>query len=69
MFDVKHEDDAWELGVLKACGFFDSPGGSQSAEALGVPADLASFFNAGMHDHKNLADVRIEQFANQWGVN
>ena len=44
MFDVEHEDDAWELGVLKACGFFDSPSGSLSAKDLGVSASLVEFF-------------------------
>ena len=68
MFDVEHEDDAWELGVLKACGFFDSPSGSLSAKDLGVSASLVEFFEAGCSDARNLSDVRVFKFACQWEV-
>ena len=68
MFDVQHEDDAWELGTLKACGFFDSPSGSRSAKELGVPDNLVEFFNAGCSDASNLSDERVFKFACQWGV-
>ena len=69
MFEVEHIDDAWELGVLKARGFFDSPNGSKSAEELGVPASFIEFFNAGLSDHRALGDERVNTFAAQWGVN
>ena len=68
MFEVQHEDDACELGVLKARGFFDSPAGSQSAKELGVPAGLVEFFDAGLHDHQALSDERVFKFATQWEV-
>jgi len=68
MFEVEHEDDAWELGVLKAHGFFDSPNGSQSAEELGVPSNLVEFFDAGCSDHNNLSDLRVESLALSWGL-
>lgn len=68
MFEVRHEDDAWELGVLKACGFFDSPNGSQSAPELGVPNGLVKFFDAGRADHNNLSDLRVESLALGWGL-
>tara|TARA_A100001011_G_C13601734_1_gene552360 strand:- start:91 stop:300 length:210 start_codon:yes stop_codon:yes gene_type:complete len=68
MFDVEHEDDAWELGVLKARGFFDSPNGSKSAEELGVPSTLVEFFEAGLHDHHALSEERVFKFACQWEV-
>ncbi len=69
MFEVQHLDDAWELGVLKARGFFDSPNGSKSAKELGVPDSLVEFFNAGLKDHQALEDDRVNIFAAQWGVN
>ena len=68
MFEVQHEDDAWELGVLTTGGFFDSPNGSQSAKELGVPANLVEFFHAGRHDHHALSQERINVLAIQWGV-
>jgi len=68
VFEVQHEDDAWEIGVLKARGFFDSPVGSQSAESLGVPDSLVEFFDAGLHDHRALSDNRVDILACQWGV-
>lgn len=68
MFEVQHEDDAWDLGVLKACGFFDSPAGSQSAADLGVPVHLVEFFVAGQHDSAALSASRVTQLACRWDV-
>ena len=64
MFDVEHEDDAWELGVLFVNDFVDG-----SSPELGVPAHLQEFFNAGCSDARNLSEERVFQFACQWGVN
>lgn len=64
MFDVEHEDDAWELGVLFANNFVGGSG-----PELGVPAHLQEFFNAGCSDARNLSEQRVFQFACQWGVN
>ncbi len=64
MFDVEHEDDAWELGVLFVNDFVDVSG-----PELGVPAHLQAFFNAGCSDARNLSEERVFQFACQWGVN
>ncbi len=63
MFDVQHEDDAWELGVLFVNDFVDGSG-----PELGVPAHLQEFFNAGCSDASNLSEARVQHFANQWGV-
>ena len=63
MFDVENEDDAWELGVLFARSFV-----SGTAEQLGVPEPLEKFFFAGCHDHRNLADERVETIAMSWGL-
>ena len=63
MFEVKHEDDAWELGVLLARGFV-----SGSTEELGVPEPLEKFFFAGCHDHHALSDERVENIAMGWGL-
>ena len=65
MFDVEHEDDAWEIGVLNARFFF---GDLKDAQELGVGFDLRHAFQAGMHDHCNLTDERVLHFADQWGV-
>tara|TARA_B100000700_G_scaffold209228_1_gene230002 strand:+ start:361 stop:570 length:210 start_codon:yes stop_codon:yes gene_type:complete len=65
MFEVEHEDDAWELGVLNARFFF---GDLQAAQTLGVGYDLRHAFQAGMHDHCNLTEERILKFACAWGV-
>ena len=64
MFDVEHEDDAWELGVLFVNDFVDGSG-----PELGVPAHLQAFFNAGCSDARNLSRERVFQFAFKWGVN
>ncbi len=68
MFEVQHEDDAWDLGVLMADGYFDSPAGSQSPEELGIPANLVEFFRAGLHDYRALSSDRVDILAIQWGV-
>ena len=68
MFVVKHADDAWEVGVLKARGVFDSPNGSMTAEELGVPATLLESFEAGMQDHHVLSDERVELIAMAHGL-
>ena len=63
MFEVKHEDDAWELGVLFVNDFIDGSG-----PELGVPAELQKFFNAGCSDASNLAPERVFQLACRWDV-
>jgi len=63
MFKIKHEDDAWELGVLFARGWVSS-----TAEELNVPEPLEKFFFAGCHDHHNLSDERVENIAMGWGL-
>ena len=63
MFEVQHEDDAWELGVLFVNDFIDGSG-----PELGVPECLQKFFNAGCHDARNLSEERVFKFAVQWGV-
>ena len=63
MFEVRHEDDAWELGVLFVHDFVDGSG-----PELGVPEHLQRCFNAGCSDASNLSDSRVDQLANQWGV-
>ena len=63
MFEVRHEDDAWELGVLFVHDFVDGSG-----PELGVPENLQRFFNAGCSDASNLSDARVDQLASQWGV-
>jgi len=63
MFEVRHEDDAWELGVLFVHDFVDGSG-----PELGVPEHLQRFFNAGCSDASNLSDARVDQLASQWGV-
>ena len=63
MFDVQHEDDAWEIGVLFVNDFVDGSGSE-----LGVPANLQEFFNAGCSDASNLSEERVFQLASQWGV-
>ncbi len=64
MFEVQHEDDAWDLGVLVKAGLL----WDVSPADLGVPEHLAEFFVAGKHDHAALSEVRVEQLASQWGV-
>ena len=63
MFEVRHEDDAWELGVLFVNDFVHGSG-----PELGVPEHLQKFFNAGCSDASNLSDARVDQLASQWGV-
>ncbi len=63
MFEVRHEDDAWELGVLFVNDFIDGSG-----PELGVPEHLQKFFNAGCSDASNLSEERVFKFACQWGV-
>lgn len=63
MFDVQHEDDAWELGVLFVNDFIHGSG-----PELGVPEHLQKFFNAGCSDARNLSDLRVEQIAMSWGL-
>ena len=64
MFDVQHEDDAWELGVLSAAGFIDGT----FPDLVGIPDHLREFFNAGRSDASNLSKERVEKFAIQWDV-
>ena len=63
MFDVEHEDDAWDLGVLYDHDFNDG-----SAAELGVPDHLLEFFRAGCSDASALSAERIEQLACRWGI-
>jgi len=63
MFDVQHEDDAWELGVLFVNDFIHGSG-----PELGVPERLQKFFNAGCSDASNLSEERVFKLACQWGV-
>ena len=63
MFEVRHEDDAWELGVLFVNDFIQGSG-----PELGVPEHLLQFFSAGTSDASNLSDDRVDQLASQWGV-
>ena len=63
MFEVQHEDDAWDLGVLFVNDFVDGSGSE-----LGVPEHLQKFFAAGCHDARNLSEERVQQLAMRWGV-
>ena len=63
MFEVMHEDDAWDLGVLFVNDFVDGSG-----PELGVPEHLQQFFNAGCSDASNLSEERVEILALRWGV-
>jgi len=63
MFEVRHEDDAWDLGVLFVNDFVDGSG-----PELGVPAHLQQFFNAGCSDASALSEERVEILAMRWGV-
>ena len=63
MFEVRHADDAWELGVLFAAGFIDG-----CFTVIGIPDHLQEIFNAGRSDAGNLSEERIEKFANEWDV-
>ena len=64
MFEVRHEDDAWELGVLYVNDFIDGSG-----RELGVPDHLQKFFNAGCSDASNLTEERVFQLACRRNVN
>ncbi len=63
MFDVQHEDDAWDVGVLWGAGLVEG-----SASELGVPEELEEFFEFGQHDGANLSDARVAQLAQRWQV-
>ncbi len=63
MFEVRHKDDAWDLGVLHTAGHVEG-----SAEELGVRAHLVEFFEAGQHDHAALSEARVGVLAARWGV-
>ena len=63
MFEVRHEDDAWDLGVLFTAGHVRG-----STAELGVPVELVEFFAMGQHDHAALSESRVEQLACQWDV-
>jgi len=64
MFEVRHADDAWDLGVLFTAGHVEG-----TATELGVHAELVEFFEAGQHDHAALSEARVEQLACRWDVN
>ena len=64
MFEVRHADDAWELGVLCAAGFIDGT----FPDHIGIPDHLKEIFNAGRSDASNLSKERIDKFANEWDV-
>ena len=61
MFEVMHEDDAWDVGALRAAGLVEG-----SAEELGVPGEFVEYFEAGQHDHAALSDSRVDQLASRW---
>ena len=63
MFEVRHADDAWELGVLHTASR-----GEGTATELGVHAELVEFFEAGQHDHAALSEARVEGLAARWTV-
>ena len=63
MFDVQHEDDAWDVGALWGAGFVEG-----SASELGVPQELEEFFEFGQHDGAALSDARLARLAAQWQV-
>ena len=63
MFEVVHEDDAWDVGVLWGAGLVEG-----SASELGVPQELEEFFEFGQHDGASLSDARIAQLAMRWQV-
>ena len=63
MFVIQSKTDAWEIGVLSAAGYLDG----RTAEELGVPADLVEFFEAGVQDHRNLSDERLDSIAMSHG--
>lgn len=63
MFDVQHEDDAWDVGVLWGAGLIEG-----SASELGVPQELEEFFEFGQHDGASLSDARVSQLALRWQV-
>ena len=63
MFDVQHEDDAWDVGVLWGAGLVEG-----SASELGVPQELEEFFEFGQDDGAGLSDARVSQLAQRWQV-
>jgi hypothetical protein len=63
MFEVEHEDDAWDVGVLHAAGLVEG-----SAEELGVRSELLSHFEHGQHDHRNLSESQVARLALRWGL-
>jgi hypothetical protein len=63
MFEVLHEDDAWDVGVLHKAGLVEG-----SAEELGVPSELVSHFEHGQHDHRNLSEAQVTRLALRWGL-
>ena len=63
MFEVLHEDDAWDVGVLHKAGLVEG-----SAEELGVSSELVSHFEHGRHDHRNLSESQVVRLAMRWGL-
>ena len=63
MFDVQHEDDAWDVGVLWGAGLIDG-----SASELGIPQELEEFFEYGQHDGANVPESRVLVLAARWQV-
>ena len=63
MFEVRHEDDAWDLGVLHTAGRVEG-----TAAELGVPAELVEVFEHGQHDHAVLSEARVGVLAARWTV-
>ena len=59
VFEVRHKDDAWELGVLHAAGF--------KVDVV-LKDQLLKAYETGRHDSKVVAGNRIEKFAALWGV-
>ena len=63
MFEVRHEDDAWDLGVLHTAGHVEG-----CPLLLGVPTHLVESFEHGQHDHAALSEARVDVLAAMWGV-
>lgn len=63
MFEIMHEDDAWDVGVLSGAGLIEG-----SASELGIPEELVEFFEHGQHDGANLPESRVHVLAARWQV-
>jgi len=63
MFEVLNEDDAWDLGVLRARGLVEG-----SAKELGVPIEFFDHFAAGQKDHAALAEPRVKKLQYRWDI-